>query len=114
MENYLNQKENAELVQILIQKSWASKDFKNRLIESPISVIGEIAGKTPKTSTNIKVVVEDQTDESILYLNIPSMPNLEELQLTDEQLELVAGGATPLVTLVIIGFGGTWALDKVF
>ena len=31
-------------------------------------------------SSNKKIVVEDQTDKSIIYINIPFMPNLDELQ----------------------------------
>lgn len=110
----LNKTKNVELVQTLVEKSWADVDFKNKLIESPISTIEQITGKTANLTVRTKIIVEDQSNDSVIYLNIPSEPNLEELELSESQLELVAGGASPLLTLVVIGFVGTWALDKIF
>jgi hypothetical protein len=47
------------------------------------------------------LVAVDQSDPDCVYLNIPSEPNLDELQLTDEQLEAVAGGGTPFFVITV-------------
>lgn len=84
------QKEGSELVKVLAQKAWESSTFKEQLVKNPISAIESVTGK--KFAENVKIVVEDQTDNSIIYLNIPRKVELNDLELTDEQLEMVAGG----------------------
>ncbi|RYE16575.1 MAG: NHLP leader peptide family natural product precursor [Sphingobacteriaceae bacterium] len=94
------QKQGAELLNTLAQKAWESSTFKNQLIENPIPTIESVTGH--KMQPGINVIVEDQTDNSKIYLNIPRKIELDELELTDEQLETVAGG-TDLVAGVVIG-----------
>jgi hypothetical protein len=98
----------AELIKTLAQKAWESSAFKEQLINNPVSTIESVTGQ--KLQTDLKIVVEDQTDESVVYLNIPAKPDLSTLELTDEQLEMVAGGtdfisgiAYGLAALAIIG-----------
>lgn len=105
------------LIQKLVKESWENPEFKNRLIKDPLSTIEKIAGKQADLSRYKNIVVEDQTDSSVIYFNIPVQPNLDELELTESQLEGVAGGITPtfvVAGLVVAGFTGTWALDQVF
>ena len=92
------QKQGQELIKTLAQKAWESSAFKEQLIKNPVSTIESITGQ--KVPSDINVVVEDQTDTSKIYLNIPRKVDIEELELTDEQLEMVAGG-----TDLIIGIG---------
>lgn len=94
------QKQGAELMNTLAQKAWESSTFKEQLIANPVSTIELVTGK--KMQPNINFIVEDQTDESIIYLNIPRKIEIEELELTDEQLEMVAGG-TDLFVGVCVG-----------
>ena len=85
----------------LIEKSWADTKYKNELVKNPKKLINEIAEE--KLNLDVKIIVEDQTDSSYLYLNIPqrsSLSNLDDLKLSDEQLELVSGGE----------FGATFAV----
>ncbi|MFV0247948.1 MAG: class IIb bacteriocin, lactobin A/cerein 7B family [Tenacibaculum sp.] len=89
-------KESQELLYNLIKKSHESELFKNELIENPKLAISKELGYNytlPKGKNNI--VVEDQTDDAVIYLNIPAEPNLDEIELTEEQLEMVAGGISP-------------------
>lgn len=88
------QKQGEELIKTLAQKAWENSTFKEQLVSNPIATIESITGQ--KMSPEAKVVVEDQTDESIIYLNIPRKVEYDELELTDEQLETVSGGSTPL------------------
>jgi hypothetical protein len=88
------QKQSAELIQTLAQKAWESSNFKEQLISNPVATIESVTGQ--KIQSDAKFVVEDQTDESIIYLNIPRILDFDGIELTEEQLELVAGGWTPL------------------
>jgi hypothetical protein len=88
------QKQSAELIQTLAQKAWENSNFKEQLISNPVATIESVTGQ--KMQPKNKFVVEDQTDESIIYLNIPRKIEFDdELELTDEQLETVSGGSTP-------------------
>lgn len=84
----------AEFIKTLAQKAWESSTFKDQLINNPVSTIESVTGQPMLLNT--KVVVDDQTDDSIIYLNIPRKFEFDELELTDEQLETVSGGSTPL------------------
>ncbi len=98
------QKQGAELMQALVEKAWENANFKDQLVKDPMAAIEKLADKNFTMPEGKKVVVEDQTDESVIYLNIPAEPNLNELELTDEQLEMIAGGITPTVIAVAYGF----------
>jgi hypothetical protein len=98
------QKEGAELMTALVEKAWESAAFKDQLLENPMVAIKEFSGKDFTMPEGKKISVEDQTNESVIYLNIPAEPNINELELTEEQLEMVAGGITPTVIAVAYGF----------
>lgn len=104
-----------ELINILANKARESSTFKDQLIKNPITTIENVTGKK-LTSLDKKVVVEDQSDSSIVYLNIPARVSLDELELTEEQLEMIAGGATPVaaayVAGVAVGVGVCWLVSK--
>lgn len=91
------QKQGAEFLNLIYQKSWSDNSFKKKIIADPMKIIENLSGK-PLNLPNEKnkILVEDQSNNSIIYLNIPCRHNQEdiELELTDEQLELVAGGET--------------------
>lgn len=97
MTNIEKQKQGAELLNSLVEKAWIDNDFKGQLIENPTKTINDFTGKNFIMPVNKKIVVEDQSNESIIYLNIPAEPNLDELELSDEQLEQVAGGIIPAI-----------------
>ncbi len=89
---------NQDLFSALVSKSWQDESFKSNLIKSPIQTIENFIGKPVEfTHGRKQIVVEDQTNENIVYFNIPSHPNLDELELTEEQLEMLSGGVAPLV-----------------
>jgi len=88
------QQKGQELYQELVQKAWEDTNFKERLIEDPNAVIAEITGKK---ASDRKIIVEDQSNDSYIYLNIPTKPHLDELELTEEQLEAVSGGLSHIL-----------------
>lgn len=93
------QKQSAELVKTLAQKAWESSAFKEQLMKNPASTIESVTGY--KMPSDIKIVIEDQTDDSNVYFNIPRKIDVNEIELTDEQLEMVAGGSDFLVGAVV-------------
>jgi hypothetical protein len=94
------QKRGEELIMTLAQKAWESSTFKEQLISNPVSTIESVTGQ--KMLSGTKVLVEDQTDDSIIYLNIPKKIDVNSLELTDEQLEMVSGGEF-VITGVMVG-----------
>lgn len=101
METYQDvQTAGVEILNKLYQNSWRDPEFKERLIGAPSATIEEIIGHS--ISPDKRFIVEDQSDESIIYFNIPAKPDFDSLELTDEQLEAVSGGDITLGTVVLI------------
>lgn len=86
------QQKGRDLYQSIVNRAWKDDDFKNELIKNPKGTIEKTMGG--KVKEEYKLVVEDQTNSSFIYLNIPKKINIENFELTEEQLELVAGGKT--------------------
>lgn len=88
----LNQQQ--ELFQKVINEAWENETFKKELLENPVAAIEKLTGKTLQIPEGKKFVVRDQTDNSKVYINIPANKKVEDAELSEEQLELVAGGVT--------------------
>ena len=86
-------------LQTVVNKAWDDAQFKSELIANPKSAIQSATGLS--VPADIKIVVNDQTNEETVYLNIPPKPEFDNMELTDEQLEKVAGGEVFLVTIGI-------------
>lgn len=79
-----------KLVETLAHKAWGSSSFKEQLINNPKAAVELVTGHAFPEAINL--VAEDQTDESKIYFNIPRKVDINSFELTDEQLEMVAGG----------------------
>jgi hypothetical protein len=84
-----------------VQKAWESSEFKNQLIANPIQTLEELLGsKVTIPSGKTLVVLEEadtrnrqpKSDET--YLIIPE----NNYELTDVELETIAGGVTIDIT----------------
>ena len=94
----LSQQEKGDnLINALVSKSWEDSSFKQRLIESPVQTIRDFSDAPFNVPAGTDVVVTDQSNPSTIYINIPAQPDLDSLELTDEQLEAVAGGISPAI-----------------
>lgn len=96
----------------LYAKCWEDEGFKQSLITSPKETIRSFVDNDKfQLPENIEFVVSDQTNPNVAYINIPAQPSLDDLQLSDEQLEMVAGGEVAVsafvgsmgVSLAIVG-----------
>lgn len=90
--------ENFSQLQSLYKKCWSDENFKNQLIKKPISTIEEFSGKKINfDKEKIDLVVDDQSDSNIIYLNIPRKVDFDNIELTEEELEMLSGGVAPIV-----------------
>ena len=86
-------------LQSIITEAWENESFKNDLIENPKKAIENLTGKTIDLPEGKTLQVIDQTNENVIYINIPAEPNLDNVELNEEQLEAVAGGNLPLINI---------------
>jgi hypothetical protein len=75
----------------IVQKAWEDADFKTALAADPLPTIENFLGKKLTLPEGKTLVVRDQTDESTVYINIPSLPEIDA-ELSEEELEAVSGG----------------------
>jgi len=81
-----------EVLQQVINEAWKNETFKAELLVNPVAAIENLTGEKLDLKGK-KLFVRDQTDEKTIYINIPQEQNLEDVELNEEQLEAVAGGA---------------------
>lgn len=86
------QSQTQHFLHTLYAKCWEDEGFKNQLITSPQDAIREFVGTSFEVPSNVEFVVTDQSAPNRAYINIPAKPDMTSLELSDEQLELVAGG----------------------
>jgi len=96
------QEQGEALYRDLVQKAWESSTFKEQLISNPEKIIGEVVGDNNFRS-DANIVVDDQSDENIIFLNIPRKINFDNIELSDEQLETVSGGEVLATAGVVLG-----------
>ena len=92
MELTARQKKTKEILQKVFFKAWEDENFKKELIIDPIEAIKKLTGENIHLPPGKTLVVEDQTNESNIYLNIPAEPKMEDFELSESQLEAIAGG----------------------
>lgn len=81
-----------EFLHSIYTKAWHNETFKQALVDNPIETLNTFTGKNANIPAGRKLLVEDQTNPNHIYLNIPIKPNFSDTELTEEQLEIVAGG----------------------
>jgi predicted house-cleaning NTP pyrophosphatase (Maf/HAM1 superfamily) len=87
----------------VVQKAWDDAEFKKQLMANPVATMEKLTGEKVNLPEGQKLTVVDQSDESTVYFNIPKRVEIDNLQITEEQLEQVAGGITP--TFIAFGYG---------
>ena len=81
-----------EIIEVVISKAWEDTNFRKELIADPVQAIEKLTGVKVVIPEGKSLVFIDQTDKSKIYVNIPAEPEVENMELTEEQLEAVAGG----------------------
>lgn len=85
-----------KLFKTIVEKAWEDADFKAALQRDPVNAIEALTGERLNIPAGKTMKVYDQTDQTKVYINIPAEPSMDDMELTDEQLEIVAGGGDPL------------------
>ncbi|WP_058186930.1 Blp family class II bacteriocin [Terracidiphilus gabretensis] len=81
----------------LIEKSWKDPEFKRQVVSDPKGMFEKHLGQ--KLPEKLKIFIHEE-DANTLYFSIPPAPsNLNEL--SDEDLEKVAGGTDIFATLIV-------------
>ena len=81
-----------KILKQVINEAWANESFKKELVAEPLKAIAKLTGQKVQLKEGQTIVVRDQTDEKTIYINIPVEQSLENVELSEEQLEHVAGG----------------------
>jgi len=76
----------------IIGKCWENENFKQALINNPISSIKSELGLNIDIPEDVQLVVNDQSDSKFIHLNIPPQIDFEDVELTDAELDFVSGG----------------------
>ena len=79
-------------LQKLAKKAKEDADFKKNLLENPIVGIETFLGHRVTLPKGWKIVVVDQTDPSTIFINLPYTQSTEDVELSEEQLDIVSGG----------------------
>ncbi len=91
-----------KVLQQVINEAWENENFKQELMNDPLSAIEKLTGQRVQLPEDKTLIVRDQTDENTIYINIPAEHNLEDIELNEEQLEAVAGGGSLLDLIHIL------------
>jgi len=94
MELTSKQQKSQELLQTVIHKAWEDEAFKQELVANPLDAIEKATGERVSLPKGKTLIVKDQTNDTTIYINIPAEPNMEDIELSEAQLEVVAGGGT--------------------
>lgn len=81
-----------EVIEAIVSKAWEDTGFRKELLADPVRTIEKLTGVKVVLPEGKSLVITDQTDKSNIYVNIPAEPEVENMELTEEQLEAVAGG----------------------
>lgn len=79
-------------LQKLAEKVKEDAEFKKNLLENPIVGIETFLGRRVTLPKGWKIVVVDQTDPYTIFINLPSVQSAEDVELSEEQLDIVSGG----------------------
>jgi hypothetical protein len=96
-----------ELETALIEKCWKDPDFKKQVISDPKGMLeGHIGQKLPAP---LKIFIHEE-DAHTVHFSIPPAPsNLTEL--SDEELEKVAGGTEVVIATLASAAVFFWTVD---
>ena len=83
---------------LLIAKAWHDAAYKRALLQDPKAVVEREFGEELPVEVALQVVAEDAQTQYLVLL-----PALDDLELSDEQLEQVAGGEVGASTFLILG-----------
>lgn len=88
----MNLTNDQEVLQSVVKKAWKDPVFKNSLIRNPVSTMEGFLGRSINLPAGKNLAFVDQTDSSTIFINIPAELDMEDMELSEEQLDIVSGG----------------------
>lgn len=85
-------KNEEEVLRMVISRAWEDEIFRKNLVADPINTIENFTGVKIVIPEGKELIVNDQTDKSKVYVNIPGEPEMDDIELTEDQLMKIAGG----------------------
>ena len=92
------------ILESIVKKAWEDSVFKDNLIASPIATLENFLGQPINLPEGKTITVVDQSNTATIFINIPANPNVivEDMELSEEQLDIISGGLGEGVTPPII------------
>lgn len=84
----------------IIENAWTNKEFKQRFLSNPKSVIAQEIGETLPENIEFEVLQETENKVYFVLPNNP-IPNLAGEELSEEALENIAGGGISCRTFTV-------------
>jgi hypothetical protein len=82
-----------KVLESIVKKAWNDPVFKDNLIKSPIETIENFLEHPIHLPEGKTLAFVDQSNSSTIFINIPAEPDFEDMELNEEQLDIISGGA---------------------
>lgn len=84
-------------LQSIVMKAWEDHEFKQNLLADPKTTIENFLGYSLNLPVGKNLIVTDQTDANTVFINLPAEPEMEDVELNEDQLDMVSGGGNPII-----------------
>jgi hypothetical protein len=82
-----------KILQSIVKKAWKDPVFKSNLTINPVATIESFLGHPIHLPEGKNIAVVDQSNAATIFINIPAEPNMEDMELNEEQLDVISGGS---------------------
>lgn len=86
-------------LQDLAKKVREDATFKKNPLENPLKTIEGFSGYRIIIPQDKKIAIVDQTDPSIIFVNLPAEKSTTDVELNEEQLDIISGGTGDIVVV---------------
>lgn len=82
------------ILESIVKKAWEDPIFKDNLIASPVATLENFLKQPIHLPDGKTITVVDQSNTSTVFITIPANPNvnIEDMELSEEQLDIISGG----------------------
>lgn len=91
-----------KILDAIVKKAWKDPAFKDDLITRPVATIESFLGRPIHLPEGKNIAFVDQTDSSTVFINIPAEVSMDDVELSEEQLDTVSGGDGDITPPIII------------
>ncbi|MFH6995081.1 hypothetical protein [Flavobacterium sp. FlaQc-48] len=81
-----------KVLESIVKKAWDDPVFKDDLIKSPVATIENFLEHPIHLPEGKTIAFVDQSNSSTIFFNIPAEPDMDDMELNEEQLDIISGG----------------------